>query len=88
MLHAAGSWGPLDWGNQVCELYVNGKLVAWFYEAVGPLPRQQLFFASGRQGIWVQSSDARLSAWHACVIAACKQGLSRADFDTTVSRGG
>jgi 8-oxo-dGTP pyrophosphatase MutT (NUDIX family) len=68
--------------ERVCDLFVDGRLVAWFYEGGGPVcPAEaaQLAFEEGRGGAWVQAGDPRISPWHATVLAAWARGEPRAD---------
>jgi hypothetical protein len=65
---------------------VNGKLIAWFFEAAAPPRDLPLQFEAGRHGVWVPVEDLaalpRLSAWHDVVLRAWREGSSRADFVT------
>jgi len=65
---------------RVCDFYVDNELVAWFYEARGPLEGDQLTFEPGRAGIWVDPNDERMSPWHASVLEARAKNQQRADF--------
>jgi len=75
-------WIPPGELVRVCDLYVDDKLIAWFYEAPGPKEEKGLTFEEGRDGIWVRHDDDRFSPWHAVTIAARVQNHPRADFYT------
>lgn len=68
--------------RRACDLYVDGRLIAWFYEAPGPPADAPLSFEPGRRGVWLAPADdmAGVSPWHACVLRAWRQGQRRADF--------
>jgi 8-oxo-dGTP pyrophosphatase MutT (NUDIX family) len=74
-------WVPRGPARAV-DLFVDGKLIAYFYQADAPSRTVPLRFeeARGRAGVWIQGLDPRLSPWHACVIEAWRSGQSRADF--------
>ena len=61
-----------------CSLLVDGYLIAHFYEA--SVDRTD-FATEGRAFEFVDESDARWSAWHACVLAARRRGDAVAVFD-------
>ena len=68
--------------RRVCDLFVDGQLVAWFYEADGPTADEcgRLSFEDGQSGVWVDpTSDPRISPWHATVLRAWRAGERRAD---------
>ncbi len=78
-------WVPSSLRRAV-DLYVDGELIAWFYEAAAPSSDVELRYEEQRRGVWCYPGDremeARLSPWHACVISAWRRGESRADFVT------
>ena len=45
-----------------------------------PKDDDELEFEPGRRGIWVTPDDPNISPWHASVLAARQQNLTRADF--------
>ncbi|KAJ1616862.1 hypothetical protein T492DRAFT_1104116 [Pavlovales sp. CCMP2436] len=63
------AWTPSDLVRAV-DLYVDGKLIAWFYLAAAPPAGTPLKFEEGVQGVWITLSDARLSEWHQAVLQA------------------
>ena len=67
--------------RRVCDLFVDGHNVAWFYEAQGPCAEEsaKLVFEPGRGGVWVDAHDERISLWHATVLRAWEAGQARAD---------
>jgi 8-oxo-dGTP diphosphatase len=84
--------------RRAVDLYVDGKLIAWFFEAEAPARDAPLTFEAGRTGVWItaaeleerlghgdRSSEAPLSPWHACVLRAWRNGERRADFITLKS---
>jgi len=72
--------------RRAVDLYVDGKLIAWFFEAEAPPRDAQLQYEEGRRGVWLDAASAtsnpRLSPWHACVLRAWRKGERRADFVT------
>jgi len=78
-------WNPTGEVRRVCDLYVDGELIAWFYQARGPSSEEEatLQFEEGRRGIWVEPEDPRFSAWHASTLMAYAAGRPRADFTST-----
>ena len=67
--------------RRMCDLFVDGHNVAWFYEAQGPCAEAsaKLVFEPGRGGVWVDAHDERISLWHATVLRAWEAGQPRAD---------
>ena len=61
-----------------CSLLVDGYLIAHFYDA--SVDRTN-FVTEGRSFEFVDESDGRWSAWHACVLAARRRGDTVAIFD-------
>lgn len=78
------AWLPRGKMVRVCDLYVDGEIMAWFYEAQGPQHDDELEFEPRRRGVWVTPDDPNISAWHACVLEARQQGLNRADYYTKI----
>ena len=78
------------------DQYVDGALIAWFYEAAAPARDAPLRFEEGRSGVWLDVHSAidhpKLSSWHECVLRAWRRsvpaglagstGTVRADFIT------
>jgi 8-oxo-dGTP diphosphatase len=81
-------WQPLAVSRAV-DLYVNGELIAWFYQATAPPRGLPLTLEAGRRAVWVNAADVSpadglsLSSWHACVLLAHQAGQSRADFSSS-----
>ena len=84
---------PVPSLRRAVDLYVDGALIAWFYEAAAPEADAELHFEAGRSGVWLQSSwfDAtpppaakleQVSPWHLCVLRAWRRGERRADYIT------
>ena len=50
--------------RRAVDLYVDGELIAWFFEAVGPARETRLRFEEGRSGVWLEPTelDACLAA--------------------------
>eukprot|EP00035_Acanthoeca_spectabilis_P032393 m.18570 g.18570 ORF g.18570 m.18570 type:complete len:159 (-) comp5334_c0_seq1:320-796(-) len=65
-------WVPDNVAAQrVCDLYVNGKLMAWFFFAHGPRASTTLTYEKGTQGRWIHPIDEPLiSHWHSEVFQA------------------
>ena len=63
--------------TRVCDLYVDGKLIAWFFEAEAPPPETRLQFEPGRKAIWARYDDLKMSPWHLCVLEARDRGETR-----------
>ena len=73
-------WAPDDIpAEPACSLLVDGYLIAHFYEA--SVDRTDFVVEQGRSFTFVDESDARWSAWHACVLAARRRGDTYAIFD-------
>jgi 8-oxo-dGTP pyrophosphatase MutT (NUDIX family) len=72
------SWVPSDL-VRACDLFVDGKLVAWFYLAAAPPPGTPLRFEPGVEGMWITAAgnDKRLSPWHRAVLSAWHRGEQR-----------
>ena len=82
--------------RRAVDLYVDGALIAWFYEAAAPARDAPLRFEEGRSGVWLDVHSAidhpKLSSWHECVLRAWRRavpaglggstGVVRADFTT------
>lgn len=83
------SWSPpQQLLRRAVDLYVDGELVAWFFEAAGPLAssaQQQLVFEQGRGGVWTSIDDPRISPWHVAVLRAWTQRKRRADFTSATA---
>eukprot|EP00037_Helgoeca_nana_P019000 m.183802 g.183802 ORF g.183802 m.183802 type:complete len:184 (-) comp24672_c0_seq3:1783-2334(-) len=57
--------------SRVCELYVDGKLIAWFFRAIGPTDATPLKFEPGVVGRWVWPvKEPNMSGWHLAVLRA------------------
>ena len=81
-------------GSEMCirdsqravDLYVDGELIAWFYEAPAPPRDLHISYETGRIGLWVPieqlSELPNLSPWHRVVLQAWQVGEDRADFVT------
>ena len=72
------------------DLYVDGKLIAWFYTAPAPARDAKFVYEEGRGGVWLHPDRdeevwSRVSPWHAVVLDAWKRGERRADFVTASS---
>ena len=82
-------WQPAR-AERCVDLFVDGKLIAWFYLADAPARDVPLAFEPGREGIWLNEStilsDPRLSDWHEVVLRAFARGERRADFSTPAIR--
>jgi 8-oxo-dGTP pyrophosphatase MutT (NUDIX family) len=80
------NWQPDEEPRRAVDLFVDGKLIAWFFEAAAPSRDLPLKFEEGRQGVWVPMDELpvlpRLSAWHDVVLQAWRAGSSKADFIT------
>ena len=86
-------WRPSpDVTQHVCDLYVDQKLIAYFYLAPGPTAEEEttLVYEPGRQGVWIEEENVTelesVSPWHTSVFEALKQGRTRADFITADTR--
>mmetsp|Transcript_8952 Transcript_8952/g.18063 ORF Transcript_8952/g.18063 Transcript_8952/m.18063 type:complete len:175 (+) Transcript_8952:120-644(+) len=84
-------WTPATVPHRVVDLYVDGELIAWFYEAAAPSRDEPLTFEPGRRGVWLSADEVlehpQLSDWHASVLRARSLGERRADFITTPAAG-
>lgn len=78
--HEELQWVPRGDMVRVCDFYVDGELIAWFYESQGPKEDDEIVFEPGRQGVWVDPNDDRISPWHAAALEARQNNLPRADF--------
>ena len=82
-------WAPPATPRRTVDLYVDGELIAWFYEAVAPSRDEPLTFEVGRRGVWLGEDELehpQLSDWHASVLRARRRGEQRADFTTPMAR--
>eukprot|EP00928_Gymnodinium_smaydae_P080223 TRINITY_DN63972_c0_g1_i1.p1 TRINITY_DN63972_c0_g1~~TRINITY_DN63972_c0_g1_i1.p1 ORF type:complete len:379 (+),score=72.49 TRINITY_DN63972_c0_g1_i1:45-1139(+) len=88
----SGGWEGL---RRAVDLYVDGKLIAWFFEAAAPARDAKLVYEKGRSGVWLRNGtigrdeDAtwqRVSPWHRVVLEAWKRGERRADFITPIEK--
>ena len=81
--------------HRAVDLYVDGALIAWFFEAEAPARDAVLTFETGRAGVWLDGRqfDAQteptaagplgdVSPWHLCVLRAWRRGERRADYTT------
>ena len=78
-------WTPPAVPRRMVDLYVDGELIAWFYEATAPSRDEPLTFEPGRRGVWLGADELdhpQLSDWHASVLRARSRGERRADFTT------
>lgn len=71
--------------SRACDLFVDDKLIAWFYEHPAPARDAPLVFEEGREGVWLSEVEAAadppsISPWHAQVLRAYRKGVTRADF--------
>jgi serine/threonine protein phosphatase PrpC/8-oxo-dGTP pyrophosphatase MutT (NUDIX family) len=77
-------WSPAAAPRRVVDLFVEGRLIAYFYEAAAPRSDEPLRLEAGREAVRLQPAaalrDDRLSEWHAAVLRAWQRGASRADF--------
>ena len=80
-----GGWQPGHMARTV-DLFVDGKLIAYFYLGNAPDRTIKLTFEQGRTGLWFTLGelllDHRLSGWHASALRAWSAGESRADFSS------
>jgi len=78
------NWAPVTQPRRVVDLFVEGRLIAYFYVAEAPRRDEQLRLEAGREAVRLQPADAlrdeRLSEWHAAVLRAWQRGATRADF--------
>ena len=86
-------WAPdIAKPSRAIDLYVNGKLIAFFYELDAPRRDENLHLEAGTGVVWLSAADAlrdeRLSDWHATVLRAWQQGKRRADFGAYDHAGG
>ena len=70
--------------RRAVDLYVDGELIAWFFEASAPARDAPLQYEAGRAGVWLEAGgdESRVSDWHVAVLAAWRRGEHRADFET------
>ena len=70
--------------RRAVDLYVDGELIAWFFEAIAPARGAPLQYEAGRSGVWLEAGgdESRVSSWHVAVLAAWRRGERRADFET------
>ena len=65
--------------RRAVDLYVDGALIAWFYEAAAPARDAPLRFEEGRSGVWLDVHSAidhpKLSSWHECVLRAWRRAV-------------
>ena len=71
--------------SRAVDLFVDDKLIAWFYQHPAPARDEALVFEEGREGIWLSEAEAAadppsISPWHAEVLRAYRKGVTRADF--------
>lgn len=76
--------------RRAVDLYVDSKLIAWFFVADAPARDAPIVYEDGRGGVWLHPGaiDAsgddplwlRVSPWHRVVLQAWKRGERRADF--------
>ena len=79
------SFVPPQTPRRVVDLYVGGRLIAFFYVAPAPSSLDEVTFEveRGRTGEWLDLragglDDPRLSGWHKAVLEAWVAGQSRA----------
>ena len=69
----------------MCDLYVGGALIAWFYLARAPGADVALRFEEGIQGLWMGVEEAlrheKMSPWHRPVLAAWQRGQKEVHLD-------
>lgn len=83
-------WVPPSSALTRCvDLYVDGKLIAYFYFTKAPPADAHLKFeeSRGRKGVWVprrdvESPEVNVSPWHVCVMQAWRRGEAKAMFVT------
>lgn len=86
--HEEIGWAPRSSDLARCvDLYVDDRLIAYFYLAKAPSADVCLKFeeARGRHGVWLSCKDVptpELSPWHACVLQAWQRGDTKAMFVT------
>jgi len=78
------NWNPPKLERKI-DFYVDGELIAYFYEGEAPKDVSVLKFeeSRGRYGVWVEWNDKNISPWHLCVLEAWKNDEQRADFKST-----
>ena len=69
------------------DLFVDGKLIAWFYQHPAPARDAELVFEEGREGVWlseaeVEADPSSISPWHSEVLRAYRKGVTRADYES------
>eukprot|EP00040_Diaphanoeca_grandis_P042417 m.264978 g.264978 ORF g.264978 m.264978 type:complete len:167 (-) comp59181_c0_seq1:153-653(-) len=75
-------WSPSKSAlTRECDLYVDDRLVAWFYVANGPT-QSELTFENGRTGLWANYDDKRITGWHQTVLRAWLNGQHKANHVT------
>ena len=86
-------WQPSGVERAV-DLFVDGELIAWFFEAPAPARDAPLVLEPGRRAVWIEdlvlaeAEGIQLSPWHACVLRALQAGERRADFVTEAAARG
>jgi 8-oxo-dGTP pyrophosphatase MutT (NUDIX family) len=80
-------WAPTGAVRRCIDLYVDGALTAFFYEAAAPTAAEMLAARqeAGRGHAWLPlaragAAGSGVSAWHRCVFAARARGAARAEF--------
>jgi len=73
--HEELGWQPAEL-QRVVDLYVAGRLLAWFYEA--PAPGADVSFKLGADGKWASVDEAlsteMVTVWHKQVLMAWRKG--------------
>ena len=79
------SFVPPQTPRRVVDLYVGGRLIAFFYLAAAPSSFNEVKFEveRGRSGEWLDPKaggldDPRLSGWHKAVLESWLAGQNRA----------
>eukprot|EP00667_Euglena_gracilis_P025207 EG_transcript_29484 len=72
--------------RRVCDLYVGGRLIAWFYLADPPGASEAVAVEAGSEAVWLGVEEAlahpKLSRWHREVLTVWLQGKAEVRLDT------
>lgn len=64
--------------RRVCDLYVGGRLIAWFYLADPPGASEAVAVEAGSEAVWLGVEEAlahpKLSRWHREVLGGAQPG--------------
>lgn len=62
--------------RRVCDLYVGGRLIAWFYLADPPGASEAVAVEAGSEAVWLGVEEAlahpKLSRWHREVLGGAQ----------------